>query len=54
MKYIIIVLVFIAFIGCDSSDNKKEIADEHKQNLIKESFPLNVEKDKTPPAIPKI
>jgi len=51
MRYIIIVLTLIAFIGCNSSDNR-DIAD--KENVVKESVPSNVEKDKTPPTIPEI
>ena len=58
MKYIVTALILIAFTGCGSDNNteKKEIVveDGNKQEVVKESSPLNVEKDKTPPAIPQI
>ncbi len=58
MKYIVTALILIAFTGCGSDDNKEKkevtIEDVHKQEVVKETSPLNVEKDKTPPAIPQI
>ena len=59
MKYIATVLILMAFTSCGSnSSDKKEvkIEDVKSQNVevVKETSPLNVEKDKTPPAIPKI
>jgi len=57
----------MAFTGCGSNGTKKKepiIAsehqqevvqeDEHQQKVVKESAPQNVERDKTPPAIPQI
>jgi len=47
----------MAFTGCGSNDTKKKeptIASEHQQEVVKESAPQNVERDKTPPAIPQI
>jgi len=57
MKYIITALLLMAFTGCGSNDTKKKeptIASEHQQEVVKESAPQNVERDKTPPAIPQI
>ena len=60
MKYIIIGLLLIAFTGCRSDDKneinstKVEVPDGQNQKVVKESSPQNIEKEKTPPAIPKI
>ena len=47
----------MAFTGCGSSDTEKKVViteEEQKQGVVQETSPLNVEKDKTPPAIPQI
>ena len=55
MKYIITSLVLIAFTGCGSNGTEKEgvIISQDKEVVTKTS-PQNVEKSKTPPAIPMI
>lgn len=60
MKYIVTGLLLMAFTGCGSSGTeKKEVIkviteEEQKQRVVEETSPLNVQKSKTPPAIPKI
>lgn len=56
MNYILIGVVLIAFTGCGSSDteDKKEVIASKEKEVINETSPQNVEKSKTPPAIPKI
>ncbi len=51
MRYIITILIFIAFIGCGQSNNRDKT---DNKSVVKESFPSNVKREKTPPAIPEI
>ena len=53
MKYILTGLLLIAFTSCGSDNNNKE-TDVKKAEVVKETSPQNIEKSKTPPAIPKI
>jgi len=52
MKYILTGLLLIAFTSCGSDNNKE--TDVKKAEVVKETSPQNIEKSKTPPAIPKI
>jgi hypothetical protein len=60
MKYIITGLLLMAFTGCGSDDKneinstKVEVSEGQNQKVVKESSPQNMEKAKTPPAIPQI
>jgi hypothetical protein len=60
MKYIITGLLLMAFIGCGSDDKneinstKITVPEGQNQKVVKESSPHNMEKAKTPPAIPQI
>ncbi len=51
IRYIIITLVLITFIGCKSNSN----SNEDNKDIVKETTPSNIiGKDKTPPAVPEI
>jgi len=54
MKYILTGLLLIAFTSCGSDNNNNKETDVKKAEVVKETSPQNIEKSKTPPAIPKI